>query len=211
MLEENDTARCVAHKKSGERCRRLAIKGATVCRVHGGASGHVRRAARARLEMAADRMAKNLLKMAVDDDVADGVRLAATNSALDRAGLSAKTAVEVEVGPTKGFEQILSAVMQGGTRAESRSRRGDSAEGTDDDPGNADWIAEELAVVDAEVVEEGASSAGSAAPLAPRYDHAEPPQPAGATGFMDLADALEQLHRTAPPPQAPARRNRRSQ
>ncbi len=202
---------CVGHKKNGERCRRAAIAGGTVCRVHGGAAPAVKAAARARLENAADRMAKNLLKMAVDDDVADGVRLAATNSALDRAGLSAKTAVEVEVGPTKRFEQILSAVMQGGTRAESRSRRGDSAEGADDDPGNADWIAEELAVVDAEVVEEGASSAGSALPLAPRYDDTERPQVADATGFMDLADALEQLHRTAPPPQAPARRNRRSQ
>lgn len=107
MLAKNDAARCVAHKKSGERCRRLAIQGATVCRAHGGASGHVRRAARVRLEMAADRVAKELLKLAVSDNAPDNVKLAAIKDALDRAGLSAKTAVEVEVGPSKAFEDVL--------------------------------------------------------------------------------------------------------
>ncbi|MGW5522713.1 hypothetical protein [Gordonia sp. NPDC003950] len=165
-------------------------------------------AARARLEMAADRMAKNLLKMAVDDDVADGVRLAATNSALDRAGLSAKTAVEVEVGPSKGFEQILNAMITGGSRAESRSRRGEPADPNTADSPDDDWTESE--VMDAQVVEDY-----EVLPPPPRPRPDEPPRPAAArsaeptSGLMDLEDALDQLHRTAPPPQTPApRRNR---
>ncbi|WP_412475542.1 hypothetical protein ACK8HH_03630 [Gordonia sp. LUNF6] len=196
MLEENDSARCVAHKKTGERCRRLAIKGATVCRVHGGASGHVRRAARARLEMAADRMAKELLKIAVSDEAPDHVKLAAIKDALDRAGLSAKTAVEVSVDP-KPFEGILEAVMSGGSRAESRARRGDTAKDRAPDAA-PDWI-------DAELVEvQHHDDTPTITPrLTPRH-HDEPRPVAGEgssaeTGMLDLADALDQLHGHTPP------------
>jgi hypothetical protein len=195
MLDQNESARCVAHKKSGERCRRLAIKGATVCRVHGGASGHVRKAARVRLDMAADRMAKKLLGIATDENVPPAVQLAATRDALDRAGLSAKTAVEVEVGPNKGFQDILNAMMAGGSRAESRSRRG-----VTDDPAQDDWIAQELAVVDAEVVDDPvASPAPRPEPPAPRLDDVRDPRDDDG-GFQSMEDALTQL-RAAPIPQ----------
>ncbi|MFC9923964.1 hypothetical protein [Rhodococcus sp. NPDC127527] len=76
------------------------------------------------MENAADRMAERLLRMAADDDVADSVKLAAIKDALDRAGLGAKTAVEVEVGPTKAYENLMTDLLAGGTRAESRARRG---------------------------------------------------------------------------------------
>lgn len=199
---------CVGHKKNGERCRRAAIAGGTVCRVHGGAAPAVKAAARVRLEMAADRMAANLLGIAVDDEVADGVRLAATNSALDRAGLSAKTAVEVEVGPSKGFEQILGAIMTGGSRAESRSRRGESADAYENP--EDDWTASE--VLDAQIVDSEYDPPATPRPAAIDAPRAvEPPTPpTPATGLMDLEDALDQLHRTAPPPQAQGSRNRRS-
>lgn len=163
MLAVNENARCVAHKKSGEQCRRLAIKGATVCRVHGGASGHVKRAARARLENAADRMAKELLKIAVSDNMPAYVKLDAIKDALDRGGVSAKTAIEVEVGPAKGFEQVFSGVI-GGDRADARAARG-ITDGSSDDAHAAhrammqqDQAARALAVpaddyLDAEVAE----------------------------------------------------------
>jgi hypothetical protein len=79
----------------------------------------VKRKARQRIEEAADRMARELLKMAIDDNVADSVKLAAIRDALDRAGLGAKTAVEVEVGPPKPYQVILETI-EAGSRAEYR-------------------------------------------------------------------------------------------
>ena len=82
--------------RTGEACKLPPLKGSNVCRSHGGAAPQVKRKARQRIEEAADRMACELLKMATDDNVADSVKLAAIRDALDRAGLAAKNAVEVE-------------------------------------------------------------------------------------------------------------------
>ena len=79
--------------------------------------------ARQRIEEAADRMACELLKMATDDNVADSVKLAAIRDALDRAGLAARTAVEVEVGPPKPYEAILERI-EAGSRTDYRRSRG---------------------------------------------------------------------------------------
>ena len=120
-LENNPARRCTAHSsQTGQPCRKFAVAGSTVCRKHGGAAPQVKRAARARLENAADRMAKELLKMATDDNVADSVKLAALRDVLDRAGLGAKTAVEVEV-EFKPWEHIMEAVtLESGSRADYR-------------------------------------------------------------------------------------------
>jgi hypothetical protein len=97
---------CVAHKKNGERCQKAPILGATVCRFHGGAAGHVKRAARARLENAADRLARQLLGMAEDPDTPPAVKLAALRDALDRAGIAARTAMDVSV-ELKPYEKLF--------------------------------------------------------------------------------------------------------
>jgi hypothetical protein len=68
-------------------------------------------------------MARELLRMATDDHVADSVKLAAIRDALDRAGLAARTAVEVEVGPPKPYEVLLERI-EAGSRAEYRRRIG---------------------------------------------------------------------------------------
>jgi hypothetical protein len=62
--------------------------------------------------------------MATDPNVSESVRLSAIKDALDRAGVSAKTAVEVEVGPPKPYEQILDglAVIESGSREAYRRR-----------------------------------------------------------------------------------------
>ncbi len=90
-----------------------------MCDFHGAKAPQVKRKARQRIEEAADRMARELLKMATDDNVADSVKLAAIRDALDRAGLAARTAVSVEVGPPKPYEAIFDSI-EAGSRAEYR-------------------------------------------------------------------------------------------
>jgi hypothetical protein len=114
--------RCKAHKKNGEQCKNAGVPGATVCRFHGGAAKHVKAAARARLENAADLMAKQLLGIALTAE-GEGVKLAAIKDALDRAGLRPPAEVILSQGETKPYEELFEGI---GTmsRAESRRARG---------------------------------------------------------------------------------------
>lgn len=101
--------RCVAHKRDGNRCLKAAIKGATVCRTHGGATRHIRNAARVRLENAADLMAKQLLGIALTAE-GESVKLAAIRDALDRAGLKAPSEVVLSQGEPKKFEAVFDSI-----------------------------------------------------------------------------------------------------
>ena len=95
---------CSAHQRDGIRCKNAAIQGGTVCGYHGGNAPAVKAKARLRLEMASDRLARQLLNVTTDPNVADRVKLAAIKDALDRSGLAAKNAVSVEVGITKPWK-----------------------------------------------------------------------------------------------------------
>ncbi|OLT44471.1 hypothetical protein BJF87_07705 [Gordonia sp. CNJ-863] len=196
---------CTARRTNGQPCTRIAIAGGNVCPAHGGLAPHIQAKARARLQSAADRMAKELLKIAVSDAAPGNVKLAAIRDALDRAGLSAKTAVEVEVGPPKGFEQVLEAMVTGGSRAESRARRGLTDDAFSANPD--DWTASEI--LDAQIVDDeaGYSPAPSHRPsTTPRPTQS--PAPANGSGLLPFEEALDRLHNTPPPAQQPAPRRR---
>lgn len=140
--------RCNGHKHNGERCQKPAINGATVCRTHGGATRHVRAAAKRKLDDAALLMAKELLKMAQSDTVSDAVKLAAIRDALDRAGLKPSTQVDVGI-EVKPWEEMVADVggMTTMTRSESRAARGFP------DPPALEPVSERDAdVIDAEIV-----------------------------------------------------------
>lgn len=114
--------RCVGHKRNGDRCLKAAIKGATVCRTHGGATRHVQRAARVRLENAQDLMAQQLLGVALTAE-SEAVKLAAIKDVLDRGGLKAPSEVVLSQGETKPYEEVFEGIA-GLSREESRTRRG---------------------------------------------------------------------------------------
>lgn len=110
--------RCTAHRKNGDRCKRAAISGGRVCTHHGGKAPPAQRAARRRLEEATDRMARELLGIATSAE-SESVRLQAIRDALDRGGVTAKTAVELSAKPREPWEDVFDGIATT-TRAESR-------------------------------------------------------------------------------------------
>lgn len=177
-------ARCSARsRRTGDPCNNPPMHGTTVCRMHGGSAPQVKAAARVRIERAADRMAEKLLNIALDDGTPAPVALAAVKDALDRAGVSAKTAVEVTVGPAAPWESVLENLV-GGSRSESRAARGVE----DPDAGeiiDADWLPEDDGYnpVRAAYANNRHAPAHGAGPQPP-LDGAEPRQggPAGPDG-----------------------------
>lgn len=102
----DDSRRCTAtSKRSGQRCRRAAIAGGTVCRAHGGAAPQVRNAARRRLLKAADPAAARLVDALADEDSRTAVR--AADLILRRA--SVDTTVEFELPAIESIEDALAA------------------------------------------------------------------------------------------------------
>ena len=101
-----DTTKCSAKSsRTGKACQKSPVVDSNVCRFHGGAAPQVKAKARQRIEAAADRMARELLRMAVDQNVSDTVKLAVIRDALDRAGLKPQT--EIAVSQTPAYEEVI--------------------------------------------------------------------------------------------------------
>lgn len=170
--------RCKGHLKNGEQYHKPAIRGAAVCRTHGGAAPQVIAAARARLANAADSMASNLVGLAKTAE-SEAVRVRATEGVLDRVGIGRTT--EVQVGPAKlkPYEEIF-ADIQGGSRAESRARRGIDDQSYTDTYGYGD---DSVAGIDPSEQSRrymdgyGEPSEPSFHPPSPREPHTQPPMP----------------------------------
>lgn len=104
-----EIVRCVGHKKSGNRCKHAALNGSNVCAYHGGRAPQVQQRAKVRIQMATEMAAKELLGMASDTTIPEGVRLSAIKDILDRGGLSIRQGVDVEV-TSKPFEKVFGAI-----------------------------------------------------------------------------------------------------
>lgn len=80
--------RCKAHKSTnGEPCKNFAIRGAVVCRNHGGATPQVKRKAKERLADLVDPAIAKLQRL-IEDEISS-VALGACKDILDRNGLGA--------------------------------------------------------------------------------------------------------------------------
>lgn len=95
---------CTARRRNGKKCGNYAIWGGTVCRKHGGAAPQVVAKAKQRLMEAAGGAASNIIKMQEDKRIPAAVRLAASKDVLDRAGVTPKQELKVEV---TTFEKIV--------------------------------------------------------------------------------------------------------
>lgn len=135
---------CAGHKKDGTPCKKNPIKGATVCRVHGGAAPQVRKRAQERLQAAADILMAQLLKIASSAE-SEAVRLSAVNSALDRAGYSAASMVKLAV--VAPWEALLGTIVDDDifidAPAGPRGRRALPAHSSGGIPAEQDWDQEE--------------------------------------------------------------------
>ena len=89
----DDSRRCTAHKKDGNRCKKAAILGGTVCGTHGGSAPQVRNKARQRIMDAADPAAARMVELMASLD--ERISLAASRDLLDRAGHKAPTEIAI--------------------------------------------------------------------------------------------------------------------
>ena len=99
-----DAPKCQAHTTAGNPCKNPAIRGATVCRSHGGSAPQVKAAAQRRLLEAVDPLIAELIRIGLSGK-AEQVRVSAIKEALERAGFGEKRRVEV----THITEDVLDA------------------------------------------------------------------------------------------------------
>ncbi len=141
--------RCGAAKRDGDPCRKQPMRGTNRCRLHGGASPQAQRRARERIRDAADHAAAALIGFMENADVPWPTRLAAARDLLDRADVTGKTVVEVEMRP---WEILLSGISS--ERPSGRAPEIDAAAQAEIDGYNREETERGGEIVDAELVED---------------------------------------------------------
>lgn len=103
---------CAANRTNGEPCNAPAMRGQTVCRVHGGSAPQARRKARLRLDALAypaiATLAKELTEATESRD-----RQSAANSILDRSGYSRTHTISTDDAREILLERLLQAHEDG--------------------------------------------------------------------------------------------------
>jgi hypothetical protein len=90
----NESRRCTAHSsQTGERCKRSAIKGGTVCASHGGRAPQVKKSAKERLAELIEPALAGLHKALQSNDLGSIVK--ASQIVLDRTGFHPTKSVEL--------------------------------------------------------------------------------------------------------------------
>jgi len=102
-------AQCTAHRKNSDRCKNDAIKGGSVCRVHGGSAKQVREAAQRRLATLVDPAIGTLAKSLKSKQ--GNVALGAARDILDRAGFKPTDKTEIEQKTTHILDPELRALL----------------------------------------------------------------------------------------------------
>lgn len=93
-LPMNESRRCKAHSsQTGERCKRSAMKGGTVCASHGGRAPQVKKSAKERLAELIEPALAGLHKALESNDLGSIVK--ASQIVLDRTGFHPTKAVEM--------------------------------------------------------------------------------------------------------------------
>lgn len=85
------------------------MNGQRVCHMHGGATKASRERAKDRIMEAADPAAAHIVKLMKDSKVPPAVQLAAARDLLDRAGLTAKHGLEIELSPS--WQDLIAGVV----------------------------------------------------------------------------------------------------
>jgi hypothetical protein len=146
----------------------------------------------------ADPAVKQLAQIAYDEKQSAEIRLKATLALIDRAGLSPRQALEIEVGPSRPYETIFESI-ESGSRAEHRRSMGIA-----DDSDTVAKLARELApadaddaldveIIDAEPITPDGPAHTPADDTAPEFSpFGGPPGSTGpaSSGLMSLEDAV---------------------
>jgi hypothetical protein len=110
-------------------CKNWAVKGARVCRNHGGSAPHVKANARARLDSFVEPALARLRKL-VDSADSDGVKLAAVRDILDRTGYKLPERIESDNATTIRVEYETVEVLESSPMTAPTTTSGSKTEQT---------------------------------------------------------------------------------
>lgn len=101
-----DRAQCTAHKRNGDRCSNPPVRGAVVCRMHGGSAPQVRAKANQRLvEMILPALA-HLRKIVDSPSTSDADKLKAIQMILNRTGYSERQQIDIGLREPSKFDEL---------------------------------------------------------------------------------------------------------